>query len=178
MTTCSKPFLFGLLLVLGLCGCGQTEKDYIQTTRSGIGSLPWPKQMEALFGDADHFITHYGMASGPRPWNTVVYFGGRYELALQVDVEINYRTHKIVKAVSPPKFHLSEIGSLIRNKANQVEGADIAKNWVVDEVQWNQFVQANGDWSVIGITVRTNDPIPGFDEYVKGWRSLLIKVPH
>ena len=78
--------------------------DMIKTTQSGIDSLPWPRQMESLFGAGDHFITHFGFESGPRTWNTVVYFGGRYELALQVEVEINYSKNKVGKVVSSPTF--------------------------------------------------------------------------
>ena len=134
--------------------------------------------METLFGEGDHFITYYGVDSGPKLWNSEVFFGGRYKLTLQVEVEINYWKHKIVKVVSPPKFYLSEIDSTIRDRANQVEGANISKNWQLDEAKWKKLVEAKGDWAVIDIPVKTNDPVARFEDYVKGQREPRDKIPH
>jgi hypothetical protein len=145
--------------------------------KSGLNTLPWPKEMEALFGEGDHFVTDYGSSSGAKEWHTQVFFGGRYKLSLQVNVDIDYRSHTIKGNVSQPKFSLLEVGSLIRG-AKGVRGADIAGQWILDEAKWKTLVKANGDWSAIGIPVNTNSPIPGFDEYVEGWRSPRVKIPH
>ena len=40
--------------------------------------------MEALYGEGDNFITEYNFSSGPRLWNTEVFFGGRYTMDMQV----------------------------------------------------------------------------------------------
>jgi len=69
--------------------------------------------MEALFGEGDHFITHYGFSPGPKQWNTEVFFGGRYTLTLQVDVTIDNQKHLVLTNVTAPKFYLVEAGSLI-----------------------------------------------------------------
>ena len=159
------------------CRRDNQMSDYIQTVKSGINSLPWPKEMEALFGEGDHFITHYGFSPGPKEWHTDIFFGGRYELALQVDVEIDYEKNLVKTNTSPPKFYLSEVESLIR-KPNRPVGAKIAHEWILDEAKWKKLVQSKGDWSAIGIPVKTNSPIPGFDEYVNGWRAPVVKIPH
>jgi len=169
--------LFVALAAMTSCGADKQMNDYIQTVQSGIKTLPWPKQMEALFGDGDHFITHYGFSPGPKEWTTEVFFGGRYTLALKVDVEIDYKAQTIKTNVSSPKFYLFEVGSLLRG-AKGVEGADISKQWILDEEKWKKLVQAKGDWSAIGIPVKTNSPVPEFDEYVKGLRAPRVRIPH
>jgi hypothetical protein len=166
-----------LLLVVGTiasCGEGTSMSDYVETAQSGIKTLPWPKEMEQLFGDGDHFITHYGFSPGPKEWNSEVFFGGRYTLTLQVDVVIEGRT--VAKSISPPKFYLSEVEKVVVD--NGGAGANFSGQWVLDEAQWKKLVQAKGDWSVIGIPVKTNSPVPGFENYVKGLRAPRMKIPH
>ena len=182
MQNISKKLLFPIYVIAVSCivSCGprRTMNDMIKTTQSGIDSLPWPRQMESLFGEGDHFITHFGFESGPRTWNTVVYFGGRYELALQVEVEINYSKNKVGKVVSSPTFYLWEVGSTIRNSANRVEGANVSKDWKFDEIAWKKLVEAKGDWSAIDIPIKANEPVAGFEDYVKGQRAPVVKIPH
>lgn len=171
---CGRAFVL-LLALTAFSACGDEMGDYKQTVRSGLATLPWPKEMEALFGEGDHFITHYGFSPGPKEWNTEVYFGGRYRLTMQVDVEIDYKKHTIEKYTSPPKFYLWEIGPLTREKG-EVFGAKIANQWVFDEAKWRKLVEATGDWTAIGLSVKKDNPIPGFDEYVKGWRAPRVQV--
>ena len=159
------------------CGRDNQMSDYIQTVKSGINSLPWPKEMEALFGEGDHFITHYGFKPGPKEWTTEVFFGGRYTLSLKVDVDVDYKTQTIKTSVSTPKFYLFEVGSVQRG-ARGVEGADISNQWILDEAKWKKLVQAKGDWSVLEIPVKTNSPVQDFDEYVRGLRAPVVKIPH
>lgn len=154
-----------------------TFGDYIKTVQSGIKTLPWPKQIESLFGDADHLITDYGLHPGPRIWTTEVFFYGRYSLAAQFKVEIDYQHCQVVTNTSPPKFYLYEVESLTTN-AGEIDGARIAHQWTFDEAKWAALLQAKGNWSAIGIPVKTNSPLAGFDEYVKGEREPRIKIPH
>ena len=170
------PIYVTVVLCIASCSPHQTMSDHIQTTQAGINSLPWPKQMETLFGEGDHFITYYGVDSKPKLWNSEVFFGGRYKLTLQVEVEINYWKHKIVKIVSPPKFYLLEVDSTIRD--NVGTGSISSRGWELAETQWEKLVEAKGDWSVIDIPVKTNDPVARFEDYVKGQREPRDKIPH
>lgn len=151
-------------------------KDYEETIKSGINTLAWPKQMEALFGEGDHFITHYNFSPGPKTWNTEIFFGGRYELTLQVDVEIDYRKRTIVRTVTPAKFYLAEIESVQISSSGQV-GATYSNDWSFDEARWKKLVGSDGDWSQIGIPLKTN-AVPGFDQFVKAVREPRVQVPH
>jgi hypothetical protein len=176
-----QAFFIGalFLVTMGMTSFGGelTVSDYIKTAQSGIKTLPWPKQVEALYGDADHMITEFGMKPGPRTWTTEVFFYGRYSLAVQFDVEINYQHCQVTTNTTPPKFYLHEVGSLTRD-ANGINGAFIAHQWTFDETKWVSLLRAKGDWSAIGIPVKTNSPIVGFDEYVKGEREPRTRIPH
>ena len=157
-------------------GGNDQMSDYIKTHQSGLKVLPWPLQMEALFGRGDHFITHYDFSPGPKTWNTNIFFGGRYEITLQVDVDIDYANHAVKGAVSEPKFYIAEVESLELHP-NGSYSAFYSNNWVLNEGQWNKLVAAKGDWSVLGIPIKPSDPpIPGFDGYAKGWSAP--KIPH
>lgn len=148
--------------------------DYVETMQSGIATLTWPREMEKLFGDADHFITHYGFSSGSKRWTSKVYIYGRYELALSVEVAIDYRHNRIAGAASSPVFYLWRVSEIV----NDGKGANFAGQWIFHEDKWKQLVQTGGDFSAIGITVETNNPVGGFDAYVQGNRALLVKIPH
>ena len=157
-----------------MISCGRST-DYKATVRSGISNLPWPNQMEALFGEGDHFITHYGFDSKPKQWNTEVYFAGRYMLTLQVDVAIDYSTDTVLTNTIPAKFYLTEIAKIEKSPAGRLS-IEFSNGWDLNEEQWSQLVAAKGDWSVLGISLRLSDPVPGFDEYVKVHRSPRVRV--
>jgi hypothetical protein len=158
------------------CDGGDQMKNYIKTVKSGIDRLPWPKEMEALFGEGDHFITHFGFDPGPKDWQTEVYFGGRYRLTLQVEIDIDYKTCLVKTNVSAPKFYLLEVESIVR-KNGGIE-ANLSGQWILDKVKWKRLVDSNGDWLAVGLPIRTNSPVPGFEDYVKGWRAPRVKIPH
>jgi hypothetical protein len=130
--------------------------------------------MEQLYGDGDHFITEYGFASGPRQWNTEVYFYRKYTLTLQVDVIIDYNSHTVRKTASAPIFYLDEVKSVDPTD----HSATYSHQWKLNETQWEKLVRAKGDWSVLDIPVKTNQPVDGFDEYVHRMRAPLVRIPH
>ena len=85
--------LLSIFLILTLVSCNRTNMtDYRAAHLSAKQSLPIAVQMEELFGDADHFITHFGF-SGQKAntWNTEVFFDGRYTITMQVEILIDYR---------------------------------------------------------------------------------------
>lgn len=163
-----------LLISFSVISCGR-QNAYDAAVTSGIATLPWPKQMEVMFGEGDHFVTHFGFDSKPKQWNTEVYFGKRYMLTLQVDVVINYSAGTVVKTASPATFYLTKIARIQRLPDGRMSTFP-GNGWTVNEEQWSQLVAANGDWSVLGISLRMDDPVPGFDGYVKAHRSPRVRV--
>lgn len=171
---CSAAFL---VLLLTLAGCRPSGmEDYKRTVRSGLQIMPWPLEIEQLFGDADHFITHWNFGgSEPRQWNTEVYFGGRFSLTMQVETEVDYWKRAVVRTVTPPKFYLWKY-SKVTQGPNGGGSYGVEKQWEFGEAEWKKLVAAKGDWSAIGISVGTTNPIANFDIHVKEMRAPRVRV--
>ena len=150
---------------------------YTKTIRSGIDKMAWPTELERFFGNGDHFITHYNMSPGPKQWNSEVFFGGRYVLTLQVDVEIDYSKSEVRKIIGAPKFYLWEIES-VSIGPTRLTSTRFSSDWNFGKEEWQTFVRTKGDWSSIAITVKTNNAVPNFDNYVKQLRAPRIQVKH
>jgi hypothetical protein len=175
--------LFSLWLgVILLCGCdlaAQNQKywdDYKATVRSARAVIPIAVQMEELFPVADHFITEYGFDDKPKTWNTEVFFGSRYTLTMQVDVEIDYQVHKILRMVNEPKFYLHEskkIDILPDGRAETTYESDNEKRFGPKE--WKKIYEKKAGFSAIGVQLNPT-PVENFDENVVQWRRDRIPV--
>jgi hypothetical protein len=151
------------------CGLTSTMKDYKATVKSGGAAIPAAAQMEELFPEVDHFITHYGFDNKPKLWNSEAFFGGRYILTMQVMVDVDY-TNRKVKQVGEPRFYLQEI--------QRIEG--IYHSYAGDGAEfglekWKQLFEAGGELSAIGFTPKRS-AVPGFAEMVAAKRRDRIPV--
>ena len=150
-------------------------KQYRAAVRSGFKKIPETLEIEELFGESDHFITHYGMEEGPLIWNTEVFFYGRYSLTMQVSVQLNGRYGEIVRVLDEPKFYFHEVGSINITERGLV-GAKIAVDKRFGQAEWKKLVAAKGDFSAIGISVHRDRAVEGFDKYVKAQREPRMQV--
>jgi hypothetical protein len=169
-------FVFGIGLFAG--GCSPSMNDYKNTVRDGIKTVPHVQEIKQMFPNAptDHFITQYGFEKDkPVVWNTVVYFGGRYDFSYQVEVMVDYKKNRISKIVSKPKFVLWQV-SRIYDASPQTIGAEYNGDYKFEEADWGKVVAAKGDFSLIGIQIVTNSPVPRFEEYVHGERKDRVQV--
>jgi hypothetical protein len=164
-----------------LCSCDEHStinmEHYRQVVQSGVTKLPEPLQMEALFGKGDHFISSLNR-NGTHDWNSEVFFGGRYTLTMQVEVKTDKDFSEVTEVTGRPSFVLTEACRIVVS-SNRVAGADFSNDWKFREDDWKKVVDANGDFSVIGIKMKTSEPLDGFDQYVKSVREPRIRVrPH
>src|SRR3954467_13072520 len=101
MLRAARLGIFFLSLVfMASCGSRTSETDYIRTVQSGIRMLPWPSQMEALFGEGDHFLIQYRNERNPKEWQSRVFLYGMYELTMTVEVNIDWQRRTIKKIIS------------------------------------------------------------------------------
>jgi hypothetical protein len=169
MKICTYVMVMALIMSI-LSSCSD-RPDYklhnSEIIASGLRQLRWPARIERLFGQTDHFVDFSGHA-GSKQWNTVAYFDGRYELTLQVEVEIgaNYS----IQNSKSPKLSLVEVESLERRE-NGTFQAKISNQWVLDESQIDRLLESNGAWETVGIAIKKGQPLRDFDEYVKQWRT-------
>jgi len=133
---------------------------------NGTATVPHVGEIKRLFPNAQisHFIS-YGYGK-PAIWNTEVDFGGRYELTYRVKVFLDYRQRRITEVVGDPNFDLTEISRIYDTGTGSGVGADIGSDRRIDEQSWEKVVSAGGDFSVIGISIKSNNPVSGFDDFV------------
>lgn len=152
--------------------------EYRATVASAHNTLPSAVEMEKLFGNVDHFITHYGFDSEPKTWNSEVSFGGRYTLTMQVQVSINYESHTVTP-IDEPKFWLLEVDK-IQKLPNGNYQASFNRQLEFSLPEWHKLYESKGDLTVLGVLPNAT-AVRMFDEYVAAGRHPRIPVsllPH
>jgi hypothetical protein len=163
---------FAIVLITG-CTANPSQSDCLKTTEQGIKTVPHVEKIRQIFSNAPmtHFIEQHGLKIGetkrrPAHWNTVVWFEGRYELSYQTLVVPDYNLHSVSKLLPPQKtiFVLCEI----TNITDEGRGAsfDSAGGRSFTETEWNKIAAARGDFSVIGVHIKTNAPIAGIENFI------------
>ncbi len=102
--------------------------------------------MGATFEDCRHYVTD---GANYNLFNSVAYFGDRYELTMQVPVVIE--SESIGRTVGEPKFHLNEI-----SRVEIIDGAVSAHNSRSIDFgakEWKLIYEADGDFAAIGFTI-------------------------
>lgn len=169
--------LFAIASALAMGGCMPlpTMSDYKATVASARTALPVAVEIEKLFGDADHFITHYGFDSKPKTWNTEVHFGGRYVLTMQVTVNVDYKANAITP-IDEPRFWLHEIRTVEKMPGGGYSTTYNGRSQVEFSLSdWRAFRDSNGNVAALGVA-ENKDPVPLFDEYVAATRRDRVRV--
>jgi hypothetical protein len=130
---------------------------------NGVSQIQPSKQMDELYEDCRHYIT-YGQNN--TLFNSVAYFGDRYELTMQVPVDI--KTKDSGSIIGKPKFYLHEVESVSISPTSQV-GATFSEDFRFDETQWKKVYDSGGDFSLIGFTLKTT-PVANFQRYADASR--------
>jgi hypothetical protein len=121
--------------------------------------LPVAVAMEKQFPSTDHMITHYGMtSSGPNIWNTSSYFGGRYELTMQVPITINYLNNTFVVS-GPLVVYLVEASECRRDGGMQYNG-NAHRQFSEEEILL--LIKSGWDWGVLNVSINP-EPVKYFE---------------
>ena len=146
-----------LFLLLGLVYINSwpTQESMVH---SGYVQIPQAREIDELFGPALHSCSNYEEPDAAQ-WFTETYFGGRYELVMQVDVRIDRQSGEVAEVRGEPQFSLGEI--------YRIEGRGASYgNWhQFGAEEWEAVVEADGDFSVLGIQIDLENPVDGFEEY-------------
>jgi len=130
----------------------------------GVSQIEPAAQLDQLFEDCRHYIT-YGPKGVPL-FNSVVYFGGRYQLTMQVQVVIHSSSSGTM--TGEPKFYLNEISEITFYPGGQI-GASFSRNFEFGFAQWTQVYKANGAWGEVGIDLNPT-PVENFQKYAAASR--------
>jgi hypothetical protein len=142
-----------------LSGCQQG--NMADAVANGVVELDVAKDFEALFPDAEHFISYYTGTKGDPTWNSTVGLHGRYVLTVQFGIGFDAsRTHPAMEGV--PVFHLVELANIRENGYGYTD-----RQMEFGLKEWNLLLESSGDFEVIGYPMTKGDPLDGFD---KVWR--------
>jgi hypothetical protein len=131
---CWLKFSLGTLLVAVaaqalITGCGpnwpvknRSLSDYKAVMQSARTALPVAVEIEELYPNADHFITHFGFNARPKKWNTVTTIGDRYQLHMVVEVSINYEK-RTLKQLGDPTFSIIEYTKIDKLRGGSMEAS-------------------------------------------------------
>lgn len=154
-------FYFGIYLGYG----NWKVRGHQEFARNGITQIPPAAEMEKLFDDCRHYIVYTGRES-VSTWNATAFFGGRYELTMQVPVEIKSKNNGSM--IGEPSFSLREVEMVSVSSSGQV-GASFSRGINFDKSQWKKVRESGGDFSSIGFSLKTT-PVPNFQTYTDASR--------
>jgi hypothetical protein len=169
--------LIAMIAMLSAAGCQKPldVADYRQTVESARHSIPVAVEMETLFGNASHGITNYGRGfpADSQVWRTEAYFGNRYAVHMQVDVQVNYDANT-VQTVGEPTFGIVEFKEIkfLPDGRGDVRSGE---NKLFSLAEWQRLYESGGDLSVIGLRVNSN-PTPGFERFVADIRANELNI--
>lgn len=177
-----------LLLALGVGIMNAYSADILKelechdkVVQHGIKTLSFAREVNSLFGptNVDHFISNFGSKVHAPIWNSVTYFGGRYTLALQVPIAIDYEDCRLIGATGPAVISVNEVVkvelSASGNAQATLKGGIGPNRGELSESEWQRLVKSRGDWSAVNLPIATNrPPVKNFDEYVRQAREPIL----
>ena len=153
-------FYFGVYLGYG----NYKVRGHQDFAANCVSQIQPAMEMDQLFEDCRHFIT-YGANDVPL-FNSVAYFGDRYELTMQVPVDIQSESSGTM--TRKPQFYLNEVKVVSVSLSGQV-GASFSRNLNFGIAEWQSLYEADGDFSTIGFNVDTTS-VPDFRKYAAACR--------
>lgn len=160
------PFLWAVLYFGVYLGYGYYKTHgHQEFAANGVSQIKPAKEMDQLFADCRHYIT-YGSTHDVALFNSVAYFDDRYELTMQVPVDIQSESSGTMTGT--PQFFLNEVGSVTVSPSGQI-GASFSRNLHFGATEWQQVYDSSGDFSTIGFNINPK-PVPDFQKFAAASR--------
>lgn len=165
-----QTIIHSALLSILICGCSIGKSWDLQAYRRAINSgraqLVAAAEMEKQFAKTEHMIIMYGQFDREYEWQTVSFFGGRYELSMSTTISLS-PDGDTVSLIDQAKttFYLNVVKEL---HGPNFEGATYhgSRALTFDFAKWEEFRQS-------GYDIRILDPefdgseLPGFQEHAE-----------
>jgi hypothetical protein len=143
--------------------------------QSARTALPVAVEIEELYPNADHFITHFGFNARPKKWNTVTTIGDRHQLHMVVEVSINYEK-RTLKQLGDPSFSIIEYTKIDKSRGGSMEARFPNSTQVhFGAKEWEKLYKSRGDLSAVNVK-RNAEPVPGFTEFMAGYKRDRIPI--
>jgi hypothetical protein len=119
--------------------------SYRSAIRSGRALIKPALEIETQFPKTEHMIIMYGaVGSDEHEWQTVSFFGGRYQLTMSQQVLLSPDGTKILKVIGAPVFYLLKCESVTADG-----GASYTGKLSLDFDKWNAFRESRFDMRII-----------------------------
>jgi hypothetical protein len=161
-------FAVGLGCTYTTPGAGWNMTAYRKAIQSGRKILTEAAEMESQFANTEHMIIMYGeIGSLEHEWQTVSFFGGRYELTMSVNVVLSSNGDSVSTNDTGPKFFLTAC-----KKINATGGAsmDSSRQLEFDVAKWREF-KASGFDILLLDPKYDGSALPDFEEYANDWQQ-------
>ena len=143
------PFIWAVLYFGVYLGYGNYKvRGHQEFAANGVLQIKPAMEMDQLFADCRHFVTY--APNDVALFNSVAYFGDRYELTMQVPVDIQSKS--LGTMIGKPLFYLNEVVSVSVSPSAQV-GASFSRNLNFGATKWQQVYDSGGDFSTIAFNV-------------------------
>jgi hypothetical protein len=148
---------------------------YAKALESGIHSGSVVGDFNRTYTNCDNIISYFTSgAQGGSLWNSSVAFYDRYVLRVRVPIKLDDSLTRIV-AYGEPAFYLWEVSSFTHeNDRLRISREQLA---VLTPGQWQTLLSHGGDILTLGIPIKTNALVPGFNDREPGgfeanWRRF------
>jgi hypothetical protein len=160
------------------------KKDYDAALASATNTIPYAKQFLTLFPNSSTNVivdevgfSYYTGVVGPRRFRMHAWLFQRYDLQMLLSVRLDETGRKVI-GFEKPEFNIRELANLSTNTKTGVDpsGARVSSTqWSIrykgnqhhfGAKEWKKIVAANGDFSAIGYTIKTNVPVTRFQEFM------------
>jgi hypothetical protein len=159
------PCLWAFLYFGVYIGYGNYKvRGHQEFAARGVSQIEPAIQMDEIFADCRHYIT-YGQNEVPL-FNSEAYFGGRYQLTMQVPIEIKSASSGSVNG--EPQFYLDEVDAVDISSSGQV-GASFSRNLNFGLPEWQKVYKTRGNFSTIGFHLNPV-PVANFQKYADAGR--------
>jgi hypothetical protein len=160
------------------------QSDYDAALADATNSIRYAADFARLFPGLRTGFSYYTGVVGPPTLRMEIYLFDRYELSMQIPVTFDEDRRK-VRSFGQPEFVLQEISEV--KKIHKVGSLGPVETLLVGRNgdrslrfgagEWKKVVEARGDFSIIGFTLVTNSPAPGFENLRKNWERQMKKQP-
>lgn len=150
-------------------------KEYLAIHAAAKTQLPIAVEFEELFpANTDHFITHFGFDrwsdKQSTVWTSDTYFLDRYQLTMQIPIEVDYE-QRTFTTTGDPDFYLVECTDF-DGRSSSHDGL----HFRFGKKEWQDLYASHGDFLKLGLSLKKDSPITGFDELIRSTRSPRIHI--
>jgi len=140
----------------------QVSSNYDAAIQSGIHGNSYPAEFNKLFPGDQNIISYYTGGAGAPAWTSSAGLYGRYVFRMHLSIALD-RSRTNIISYGPPTFYLYELPK-ITFSSNSNPYIQINQITTFSTQTWAQLLEAKGDFTVLGIVLKTNEPVKGFKD--------------